>query len=207
MINFYFFLVNNINKTSIQSICCCSVYGSSTDQGQGVGGGFVITNNTNQTNKTSSKNTHLNSKTTVLFFKQKLQPYTKKLSFSQLSDSKDRIITFWTDSMSALQALSNKLHHNKTVHNCHNTLNKLASNNKVYLRWIAAHAGHWGNEKADTLAKAGTSCDNLLKSYMPQTHIKTEINNKVKILDKAHWAKIKHKHLYSVLTVQTSLRP
>ena len=47
------------------------------------------------------------------------------------------------------------------------------------LRWIAAHAGHLENEKADTLAKAGTSCDNLLPSYMSQTRIKTEINNKV----------------------------
>ena len=39
-----------------------------------------------------------------------------------------------------------------------------------------------------------TSCDNLLLGYyMPPTHIKTEINNKFRILDKPHWAKNKHK--------------
>ena len=34
---------------------------------------------------------------------------------------------------------------------------------------------------------------------MPPTHIKTEINNKVKILNKAHWAKNKHKHTKFIL--------
>ena len=46
--------------------------------------------------------------------------------------------------------------------------------------------------EADTLAKAGSSCDNLLLSYMPPTYIKTEINNKIKILDKAYWVRNKH---------------
>ena len=34
---------------------------------------------------------------------------------------------------------------------------------------------------------------------MPPTHVKTEINNKVKILDKAHWARNKHKHTTFIL--------
>ena len=86
-----------------------------------------------------------------------------------------------------------------TIVICHKTLNKLAYNNKVYLRWIAGHAGHWRDEKADPLAKAGTSCDNLLPSYMPPAYIKTEINNKVKVLDKAHWTSNKHKHTTFIL--------
>ena len=47
---------------------------------------------------------------------------------------------------------------------------------------------------------SNTSCDNLLPGYyMPPTHIKTEINNKVKILDKAHWAKNKHNYKTFIL--------
>ena len=187
-------LENNINRTSIENICCYSD-GSSTDQG--VGGGFVITDNTTPNEQNIIKEYCFKLKNYCSVFQAEVTAIHEGAKF--LSDSKDRIMTFWTDSLSALQALSNKLHRNKTVRNCHNALNKLASNNKVYLRWIPAHAGHWGNEKADTLAKAGTSCDNLITSYMPQSHIKTEINNKVKILDKAHWTNNKHKHTTFIL--------
>ena len=47
--------------------------------------------------------------------------------------------------------------------------------NTVHIKWIAAHVGHWGNERADELAKTGTTCTSLVKGYIPQSHIKALI--------------------------------
>ena len=55
-----------------------------------------------------------------------------------------------------VQALSNKIHNNKSITDFHKALTELADENTVKLKWIKAHTGHWGNEKADELAKAGT---------------------------------------------------
>ena len=43
-------------------------------------------------------------------------------------------ITFWSDSLSALQALSNKIHNNKSINDCHKALTKLADENTVHLK-------------------------------------------------------------------------
>ena len=56
---------------------------------------------------------------------------------------------------------------------------KLADENTVHLKWIKAHTGHWGNEKADELAKTGTVSSNLVCSLVPLNHIKNMINDKV----------------------------
>ena len=61
-------------------------------------------------------------------------------------------ITFWSDSLSALQALSNKIHNNKSINECHKTLTKLADENTVQLKWIKAHTGRrarqsWNGEQ------------------------------------------------------------
>ena len=114
----------------------------------------------------------------------------------------NKTVTFWSDSLSALQALSNKSIKSRTVLNCHRALSELAVHNQVYLRWIAAHWGHWGNERADMLAKTGTTCDRLLTSYMPQTFIKTAINTKVGELAKTKWDSNLHAHTIFVLGVK-----
>ena len=91
-------------------------------------------------------------------------------------------ITFWSDSLSALQALSNKIHNHKSINDCHKALIKLADENTVQLKWIKSHTGHWGNEKADELAKAGTVSSNLVCSLVLLNHIKNMINDKVNSL-------------------------
>ena len=48
-----------------------------------------------------------------------------------------------------------KLSRSKTVIQCHKALDELAKHNTVHIiiEWIAAHVGHWDNDKEDKLAK------------------------------------------------------
>ena len=111
-------------------------------------------------------------------------------------------ITFWSDSLSALQALSIKIHKNKSITDCHKGLNKLEDENivqGVQLKWIKAHTGHWGNEKADELAKAGTVSSNLVCSLVPLNHIKNMINDKINSLTQTRWTSNRHAHTDLIL--------
>ena len=82
----------------------------------------------------------------------------------------------------------------KTVIRCHDALNNLGARNTVKVMWIEAHVGHWGNEKADKLAKDGTSGGSLVKGYLPQSYIKHAINTKTKSESEVNWRKSVHNH-------------
>ena len=156
--------------------------GSRTDQG--VGAGFIITpDNTSNSYK-------LNNNSSV--FIAELIAITE--GTKQLLNKENSTITIWTDSLSALQALEGRIYRSHSVKNCHNILDRLATNNQVELKWIAAHVGHWGNEQADIKAKEGTGCDNLLNSLVPYKYIKQTINKQTKKLATARWKANPHKH-------------
>ena len=53
----------------------------------------------------------------------------------------------------AIMALDNTKIKSKTTLDAVLALNKLGENNQVLIRWIPAHSGYLGNEKADSLAK------------------------------------------------------
>ena len=97
------------------------------------------------------------------------------------------------------EALSNKIHNNKSINDCHKALTKLADENIVQLKWIKARTGHWGNEKADELAKAGTVSSNLVCSLVPLNHIKNMINDKVNSLTHKRWNSKRHAHTDLIL--------
>ena len=65
-------------------------------------------------------------------------------------------VTVFSDSQAALRALSGHIIKSKVVLNCIESLNTLAADRKVTLRWVKAHVGHVGNERADMLAKEGS---------------------------------------------------
>ena len=74
-----------------------------------------------------------------------------------------------------------------------------ADEDTVQLKWIKAHTGHWGNEKADELAKAGTVSSNLVCSLVPLNHIKNMINDKVNSLTHKRWNTNRHAHTVLIL--------
>ena len=73
----------------------------------------------------------------------------------------DKIIYIWSDSKSSIDALASIKTKTRTVSIAIQTLNKLATNNKVTIAWIKAHIGIPGNERADELAKAATIDGNI----------------------------------------------
>ena len=60
--------------------------------------------------------------------------------------------------------------------------------------WVPGHEDHAGNERADELAKLGTTSDNTSSGFIPQTTFKNAINLKVKTIDKANWFRKGQKH-------------
>ena len=83
-------------------------------------------------------------------------------------------------------ALDNTKIKSKTTLEAVLALNILRENNQVLIRWIPAHSGYLGNEKADSLAKRGANNTDatLLKLPIPKV-----------TWDVAIRGRTKHKHL------------
>ena len=182
-------LTDDISISNARGICCYTD-GSLTEHG--VGGGFLVTDNSSSETNNITKEFTFKLKDYCSVFQAEVTAIHEGARYLLMYTNKT--ITFWSDSLSALQALSNKIYRNKTIYNCHTALTELSQYNEVHLRWIKAHSGYWGNEKADELAKVGTSCDNILLSLMPIKYIKTEINKKVKAIDNDNWIRNAHEH-------------
>jgi ribonuclease HI len=91
-----------------------------------------------------------------------------------------------TDSKAALQAIDGLVTSSKLVKDCMNALDKLQNKTKISIHWTKAHVGHEGNEKADQLAKEGTTKG----SYATEPILpvpKAWVNNKIKAYLKKEW--------------------
>ena len=66
-------------------------------------------------------------------------------------------IAIFSDSQAALKALQSWTFKSRQVLECYETLQKLSTRNKVTLYWVPGHKGIEGNEKADELARKGSS--------------------------------------------------
>ena len=68
----------------------------------------------------------------------------------------NKTIVINCDSQAAIRAVDSTIIKSKTTQRARNELHKLGKDNNVLLRWIPAHKGYLGNEKADELAKRGS---------------------------------------------------
>ena len=175
------------------STITCYTDGSRTDSGTGFG--YIITtkNNTEIITQTSARMPEYSS-----VYQAELAAITA--AAEELKDYTDRVITFLSDSLSSLQSLNNKTMNSKSVIHCHSALNSLGIHNTVKVMWIEAHVGHWGNEKADILAKDGTLGGSLVKGYLPQSYIKHAINTNTKRVSEVNWSDTTHQHTKRTLS-------
>ncbi|KAL5260805.1 hypothetical protein ACHWQZ_G006740 [Mnemiopsis leidyi] len=94
----------------------------------------------------------------------------------QLTNYTDKHIIIWTNSLSSINSLTTLITKNKTVKYCLYILNQIGAHNQVELRWIAAHSAL---ERADELAKHGTTSTTTIARPIPQAYINKLINDKV----------------------------
>jgi len=97
------------------------------------------------------------------------------------------IIIIWFDNISSTQAISPLSTRSRTSGDCYDTLNALGYTNTLEILWIAAHIGLWGNEKADELAKTGTTNESTLKCPILQSYPKRLIDDKATKLNQETW--------------------
>ncbi|KAL5269289.1 hypothetical protein ACHWQZ_G002940 [Mnemiopsis leidyi] len=97
----------------------------------------------------------------------------------QLTNYTNKHIIIWTDSLSSSNSLTTLITKNSTVKYCLDILNQIGAHNQVELRWIKAHSGLWGNERANELAKHRTTSTTTIARPIPQAYINKLINDKV----------------------------
>ena len=115
------------------------------------------------------------------------------------TNTSNKHIIIWTDSLSSIEAISTLTIKSRTTKDCYDALNTLGNHNTLEVRWIAAHSDLWGNEKADDLAKKGTTGDYRLECPIPQSYIKRLINEKVTRLNNEEWRLNGPKHTKMLL--------
>ena len=116
---------------------------------EGIGAGFC---GPRRANDTSIKLDNFNT-----VFQAELLAILKCADYLQLANTKDEVIGICTDSQAALKALLSYTVSSWLVKDTRTSLNNLARDNKVLITWIPGHSGWKGNERADKLAKLGTT--------------------------------------------------
>ena len=134
----------------------------SQDAAGNVGAGFVVYHqNIEQKTDASYLGKHLS------VFQGEVYAIYKSVNHLLNEGVTQRHITIHSDSKSALLAINSSEVKSTQVHNTIISLNELAQDNIVELRWIKAHVGHFGNETADTLAKEGALDPSLQANDTP----------------------------------------
>ena len=98
---------------------------------------------------------HLGNFATV--FQAEVTAITEASQYLLQKRVKNKDIVILSDSQAALKSLTANTVRQKTVFECIQILNKLSSDNNLTLKWVPGHVGVRGNERADVLAKNGTS--------------------------------------------------
>jgi hypothetical protein len=90
----------------------------------------------------------------------------------------DKTATLYTDSRTTLDSLSNNSIHTFLIEEIRRKVYEMENKDwKIRFRWIKGHAGTWGNELADQLAKEAAANKDIPESYsrVPKSVIKSEL--------------------------------
>ena len=95
-----------------------------------------------------------------------------------------------TDYQAIVKSLKSNLTTNNTFKDLKNALNECSTKTKIRVKRIKAHIGIEGNERANELAKFGTSIVPISPSphtYLPKTYIHNQIDNQIRTLWDTRW--------------------
>ena len=118
------------------------------------GYGFTITSGLMEL---ESDNGYLGTQSTV--FQAEITAISKCAEAIMEEPAAEAII--YSDSQAALKALVSLHIKHKSVQKCISVLNEVSLNKSITLAWVKAHAEYPGNERADNLAKMGTTRFNM----------------------------------------------
>ena len=108
--------------------------------------------------------------TDITIFQAEVTAIKKSAEWLLSKGHKDQVITFHSDSQATLASLSKYAVSSGSVAKCITALNALGKQNRVHLRWVKAHVGTPGNERADLLAKRGANSNSGTSQDVPTAH-------------------------------------
>ncbi len=163
-------ILDGLETTTHQATDICIYTDGSkidTDRKWGTGAGYTISD---RTRTIASKHITLcHTKTVfqaeVIAIQMSLKTFKEEIDAGNIPPSASA--TFFTDSQSALQALSSTYTSSRKVQECLDTIRLIQATNKLNFVWIKAHNGNKGNEIADALAKMGAMENRLIKGPGP----------------------------------------
>ncbi|GBM54921.1 hypothetical protein AVEN_77829-1 [Araneus ventricosus] len=85
-------------------------------------------------------------------------------------------VKIWSDSLSSLQAILNPTSPHPLVRDIQK---QLQSKNNIYIGWVKAHIGHYGNETADELAKKAINEGTIINIKKPLSSLKKSLNQEL----------------------------
>ncbi|GBM37136.1 hypothetical protein AVEN_205580-1 [Araneus ventricosus] len=85
-------------------------------------------------------------------------------------------VKIWSDSLSSLQAILNPTSPYPLVRDIQK---QLQSKNNIYIGWVKAHIGHYGNETADELAKKAINEGTIINIKKPLSSLKKSLNQEL----------------------------
>ena len=138
-------------------ICYTDGSKQTKDKVVGVGSGYTIIETNNKGDKKHLKDASFHLRDFNSVYQAEVTAITKAAQHLHKLDEKQLRKTTYilTDSRSALHALQRHWICSRSVNQCQQALRSLATKTTIKLRWIKAHVQHEGNERADSLAKAG----------------------------------------------------
>ena len=112
------------------------------------------------------------------------------LDLAGLLKEGDRYIKIFSDSRAAIQALNSAVVTSQLVKNTVSALNLVGGKvDRLEIAWIKAHVGHWGNERADQLARDSVNLThNVHGILLPYSHFKQELWDVTYKLWNAEWS-------------------
>ncbi len=156
-----------------------------------IGAAVYITKNNKPIHEASY---HLKKNSTV--FQAETFAVMKAAEFLLDKNTNNQDIAIHCDSQSAIMAINSTKIKSKTTLMALDSLNALGQSNNVSLKWIPAHCGYEGNEKADILAKRGAKNINSeqISPPIPKVIGTSAIRKRTQKKMEHHWENLPSSH-------------